>query len=96
MTRLWSSELPHRILVVVTSSETSVPINQTTRGRIPEECCSNMFDIFVIQISFVPICVFFKEIYCTENIYSVYKDKLQNFPVIDLNKYLRYGTIVTE
>jgi len=55
-----------------------------------------MFDIFVIQISFVPTCVFFKEIYCTENIYSVYKDKLQNFPVIDLNKYLRYGTIVTE
>jgi len=29
---------------------------------------------------------FFKEIYCTDSIYKVYKDKLQNF-----NKYVLYG-----
>ena len=39
---------------------------------------------------------FFKEIYCTESIYSVYKDILQIDPVITLNKYLHYGTSGTE
>jgi len=40
---------------------------------------------------------FFKLIYCPENIYSVYKDKLKkNVPVTNLNKYLHCGTSGTE
>ena len=39
---------------------------------------------------------FFKEIYCTASIHSMYKDKLQNCPVTILNKYLHYGTSGTE
>jgi hypothetical protein len=39
---------------------------------------------------------FFQEVYCTESIYSVYKDKLQIFPVTNLNKFLHYGTNETE
>jgi len=35
---------------------------------------------------------FFKEIYCTESVYGVYKDELQIFPVTSFNKYLQCGT----
>jgi len=39
---------------------------------------------------------FFLEIYYTESLYRVYKDKLQNCSVTNLNKYLHYGTSGTE
>jgi len=62
----------------------------------------NVFTDFS-QMSAWPVFIFshnyptvFKEIYCTDSTYSVYKDKLQNVPVTNLNKYLHYGTSGTE
>jgi len=72
VTTLWSSELPHRILAVGASCETSVPVNQTTLSHIPEDSCSSMFDIYVTQTSFVPTCVFiFRDLLHTEYIQDV-------------------------
>jgi len=43
-----------------------------------------------------PTLIVFKEIYCTDSIYSMY---IINYKIIlgtNLNKYLRYGTSGTE
>jgi hypothetical protein len=72
VTRLWSSKLPRRALAIGAFSETSVPVNRTTRSHIQEDCCNNMIDIYVFQTSLVPICVFiFRDLLHTDHIQGV-------------------------
>jgi hypothetical protein len=53
-------------------------------------------EIILTEVLAFQFDVFFKEIYCTESIYSMYKVKLQIVPLTNLDKYVRYGTSGTE